>query len=190
MGILSRLLSLLRIGSNPPPAASKDASPPIPGALAGPPELVSVSEEGAPRLVLFVDRVEVLPLGSQVLRVAGVHRGLRVGLEVVFGPDWREGAPADPPRHEGLVTFRSVGPESDALLEALDEVRETKTAPGEIAGLIDFACVTLGGDPRDLRTGPVHAKLSLEGEGEGDVAELQVFVDVAARRLELRVGPR
>jgi hypothetical protein len=129
-------------------------------------------------------------MGSQELRVSGVHRGRRVALELVLGPEWREGSFADQPSYQGMVTYRSVGAESDALVRTLDELYGTKAPPRAMARMTDFACVTLGGDPRELAKGPLHAKLFLEGEGEGEevegYAELYTNVDLAKRRVEIR----
>lgn len=181
MSLLSKLLALLGLGTRTPSHASTR-----PGALAAPPELVSRSEEGRCDLVLLVDRCELLPLGSQVLRATAVHGGRRVGLEVVFGPDWREEPLGEQGCYQGMVTWRSVGGESDGLLRVLDELYGTECAPAAMAKLTDFACVSLSGDPRELRNGPVRAKLFFEAEDQEGNAELYVNVDLAANRLEIR----
>lgn len=182
MGILSNFLGLLGLGSRSPAVGSGAA----PGTLSAPPELTSQTEEGFHDLVFFIERCEVQPLGSQVLHASAVHRGLHVGIEVVLGPEWREGTFADQPSYQGLVTYRSAGPGSDALLRIMDELWGTKAAPRAMARMTDFTCVTLSGDPRDLLKGPVHAKLFFEAEEEGSQAELYTNVDLAAKRLEIR----
>ena len=184
MPLLSKLLSLFRGGSAKSAAATVGPT----GAFSGPPELTSQSEEGFQDLVLFIDHVELLPMGSQVIRASALHQGRRVALEVVLGPDWREGTFADKPCYQGLVTYRSVGPESDALLRILDQLYGTGTAPSVMAKLTDFACLTLSGNPGELRSGPVRAKLFLEPEAEGSegYAELYTNVDLAAKKLEIR----
>jgi hypothetical protein len=190
MTFLSRLLGLLRAAPTAPSAGPKGAGaqPSIQasGALSAPPELTSETEEGFCDLLLYVEQHTVLPMGSQELHATAVHRGRRVALEVVLGPEWREGTFADQPSFQGMVTYRSVGSESDALLRILDELYGTKAAPRAMARLTDFTCLTLGGDPRELGKGPVRAKLFFESEHEELNAELYTNVDLAKRRLEIR----
>jgi hypothetical protein len=186
MRILTWLLGAL--GLTPKHGATGAAASSGSGARAALPELTSETEEGFCDLVLRVGHRETLPMGSQVLRASALHEGRRVALEVVFGPEWTEGTLADRPNYRGLVTYRSVGPESDALLRIIDELYGTKAAPSAMAKLTDFTCITLGGDPRDLTKGPVQAKLFFDpGEegGEG-YAELYTNVDLAESRLEIR----
>jgi len=179
MGILSKILS--RFGGAP---ASPSGRAPD-GALAGPPDLSAAAGAGGGDLLLFIDHRVVLPLGSQVVRASALHRGGRVGLEVELGPDWREQTIDDRPAWEGLVTWRSVGTESDALLRSIDALYGTQAAPKAMAKLTDFSCVTLSGDPRELAKGPVRARLLFEAGEEEEPAALFMNVDLAARRLEI-----
>ena len=184
MGIISTLLGLLGVGSRPTAAAS-DAK----RALTAPPEVTSETEEGFHDLLFLIEKHTVLPDGSQSLRVSGVHRGQRVALEIVLGPAWRAGSLGKDralTTYQGRISYRSVGPDSDALLRTLDHLYGTKLSPLSMAKETHFTCITLGGDPRKLGQGRVDAKLFYESQGEGDYAEIFTNIDLGAKRLEIR----
>lgn len=184
MRIISTLLALLGMGSAQPATAAERKR-----ALAAPPEVTSETEEGFHDLLLFIEKHEVLPGGTQSIRASGVHRGKRVALEILLGPAWRAGSLGkDVPltTYRGQVTYRSVGADSDALIRVLDELYGTKLKPTLMASETHFTCITLGGDPRDLRQGRVDAKLFFEAAGEGDYAELFTNIDLAAKSVEIR----
>jgi hypothetical protein len=117
------------------------------------------------------------------------HRGKEVALEIVLGPSWREvslGKDVPMAAHQGVVLYRSVGPTSDALLRAIDDLYGAGLSPSAMAKETRFTCITLGGDPRVLGKGRVDAKLFYEAGAEEDYAELYTNIDLAAKRLEIR----
>lgn len=177
MGLISRIFGRLGTGSTHAPQAA-------------PPDITSESEEdGFVDLVLAIDKHDVRPGGTQSFRASGVHQGQRVALEILLGPDWRAGSLGeDIPQttYSGQVTYRSVGPESDALLRAIDALYETQLEPRSMTGERHFTCVTLGGDPRHPHNGRIHAKLFYETDNEDEYAELYTNIDVAAGRVEIK----
>src|SRR4051812_46893811 len=54
------------------------------------PEVTVEEEEGFVDLVFRIQHYTRLAGGSQVLRVAGRHRGRKVGFEVVLEPGWKQ----------------------------------------------------------------------------------------------------
>jgi hypothetical protein len=182
-------IALVALPTSPRAAGPGTRSAAPPRALKAPPEVTSESEEGFHDLLLYIERHDRLPGGEQALRAFGTHRGRRVGLEVVLGSPWKAGTLGkDVPlvTYQGTVTYRSIGRESDALLQVLDELFGTKVRPRVMAKSTTFTGITLGGDPRDVRKGPIQVKLFHEGASEADYAELFTNVDIAAGRLEIR----
>jgi hypothetical protein len=153
------------------------------------PEITAESEEGFVDLVFRVQDHKPLADGSQSLRAAGLHRGRKVGFEVVLGPTWRKGklgkdVPIETSR--GTVSYRRVGPESDAFLQVLNDLYGAKLSPKAMAADTPFTGISLEGDPGDLASGPVKIKLFYEKGGEDRYAELYTNIDLAARKLEVR----
>jgi hypothetical protein len=161
-----------------------------PKPLAAPPEITSEEEaEGFHDLVLFIQEYKRLPDGSQSIRGSGTHKGRPVGLEVVLGPSWKAGSLGkDIPlvTYVGIVTYRSTGVDSDALVQVLDELYGTKVGPKAMGRETQFAGITLEGDPRDLAKGPVKLKLFFESDNQEDNVELYTNIELGARRLEVQ----
>lgn len=180
---------LLVAGCERPPRADQETPPtaPAPGAML--PEVTAEREQDMADLVFRVQEHRRQPDGSQRIRAAGLHRGREVGFEVVLGATWAMGkAEKDVPFRisRGTVSYRRVGPQSDAFLQALDEVYGVKLSPKSMAAETSFAAAALQGDPQDLTRGPVRIKLFYEGDAEDRYAELITNIDLAAGRLEVR----
>jgi len=150
------------------------------------PEITSESEEGFHDLVLGIEDHQASANGSQTLFASGMYKGRKVSLQVHLGPEWRS-APLDKDVpltvFRGGVSYRSVGAESDLLLQAMDEVYGTKQAPKAMNKATEFTALTLGGDPRDLSKEPVKIKLFFESDAEDQYAELFTNIDLKARKL-------
>jgi hypothetical protein len=110
-------------------------------------------------------------------------------LEVVLGPNWQAGSLDQKlplVTYRGLVTYRSTGPDSDAFVQALDELYESKVGAQAMASETRFTAISLEGDPRDLAKGPVKIKMFFESNDEDRYGELFTNIELAARRLEVR----
>src|SRR5207245_4011009 len=118
-------LLLLIACSKQPPEQAQPQPQPVPTGTADKalPEITSESEEGFADLVFRLQAHEVLPDGTQNIRVAGLHKNQPVGFDLVLGPTWRKGKLADIglKTNSGTVSYRSVGAESDAFLQVLDD---------------------------------------------------------------------
>jgi len=86
---------------------------------------------------------------------------------------------------QGTVSYRRIGPESDAFLQVLDGLYGSKSNPNGMAAETLFTAITLGGDPVDLASGPVKIKLFYEKGGDDRYAELFTNIDLSARKLEV-----
>jgi len=150
------------------------------------PEITSESEEGFYDLVLAIEEHQESVDGSQTLLASGMYKGRKVSLKVHLGPGWRSGRPdKDVPLaiFRGSASYRSVGAESDLLLQAMDELYGTKQAPKAMNKATEFTALSLGGDPRDLSKEPVKIKLFFESNVEDQYAELFTNIDLKARKL-------
>jgi hypothetical protein len=156
-----------------------------------PPEITSQSEEDFYDLVFFIKEHKKLGDGSQSIIAYGLHSGQPVGFEVVLKSRWQQSVLSSDvpiPTFSGVVAYRSVGADSDLLLEALDQIYETKRSPKQMKNETRFAVVTLEGDPGNLEQGPVKMKLFFEAAAEDRYAELYTNIDLGA--LKLYVGEK
>ncbi len=175
-------------GKQPAPSTEITTKVEIPKPLSGPPEVTSEQEEGFHDLIFYIQGHKQLPDGSQSLRGEGTYKGRQLGLEVVLGPNWKEGSLGKNiplVTYQGLVTYRSTGTDSDALVQVLDELYGTKLSPKAMGREIQFTGISLEGDPRDLKKGPVNIKLFFESGKEDDYAELYTNIKLAGNRLEV-----
>jgi len=168
----------------PPTKAPAQPAPP----LTAPPEVTSESEEGFHDLVFWLQDIKQLPDGSQSLHGLGTYQGRPLGLEVVLGPTWQAGSLGkDVPlvTYSGVVTYRSTGADSDAFIQALDGIYSTKLSPKVMRRETPFTAISLGGDPRDLKSGAVHMKLFFESDKQDEYAEFYTNIRLADHRLEV-----
>lgn len=138
-------------------------------------------------LVLSINEYKRLPDGSQSMIVMATNKNDRLSLEVVLDAGWQskdlgKGIPQlkglQLMMHRGTVAYRSIGPESDAFVQALDEIYGTKTNPKAMIKERRFPAVSLEGDPSDLSKGVAKMKLFYEPDKEEDYAEFFTNIDL------------
>jgi len=135
---------------------------------------------------LGIEDHQKLSDGSQRVLASGIYQGKKVSLEILLGPAWRSGAiDADVPitTFLGSVSYRSLGVESDLLLQAMDEVYGTKKAPKAMNKVTEFSAISLEGDPRNLSKGITKIKPFFESNSEDQYAELFTNIDLEVRKL-------
>jgi hypothetical protein len=151
-----------------------------------PPEVTSESEEGFHDLVFYIQDYKKLDDGTQTIRASGIYKGQKIGLDVVLGANWKAGSLGkDVPlvTYQGVVTYRSIGTESDLVLKVVDELYGTKLNPNTMKTEIRFTGISLGGDPRDLAKEPVKIKLFYEEGGDDGYAELFQNIEIATHKI-------
>jgi hypothetical protein len=152
-------------------------------------EITSEAEEGFHDLVLSIEDHKKLSDGSQTILASGLYKGRKVSVEFYLAPGWRSGT-LDPDvpltTFRGTVSYRSVGAESDLLLQVIDELYGTKQAPKAMNKATEFTAISLGGDPRELTKEPVKIKLFFDSNVEDEYAELFTNIDLQARKLYIR----
>jgi hypothetical protein len=150
------------------------------------PEITSEMEEGGfVDLCFAIREYRKQPDGSQSISAYGVHNGKEVGLEILLGPNWKQGPLlGSVVTYKGTVTYRSLGPQSNAFLRVLDELYETKLAPQAMRTETQFTGITLGGNPSNPDE-KLSIKLFFESDDEKRYAELYTNVDLKAKKLEI-----
>jgi hypothetical protein len=156
--------------------------------LAAPPEVTSEEEEGFHDLIFYLQDFKRLPDGSQSIRALGTYKGRQLGFEVVLSPSWQAGSPGKEvplATYSGILTYRSIGADSDAFVQVLDELYGTKLSPKAMGRETRFAGISLEGDPRNLESGPVKIKVFFESDKPDEYAELFTNIQLAEHRLEV-----
>lgn len=187
--LIMGLLSFLFAGCNKPsdPSAQTQAQTPESKALQGPPEVASESEEGFHDLLFFIRDFKEAPDGSRSIRAEGLHKGKPLAMEIILGPTWKSGTLGDVIKtHQGTVTCRSVGADSDSFVQALDELYGTKLNPDKMATETRFTGISLQGDPGKLSGGPTKIKMFFESDVEGAYAEFFTNIELDKHRVEVR----
>jgi hypothetical protein len=151
------------------------------------PEITSESDQNFHDLVFQLDAQTKNGNGERQLRCYGLYRGKRVGFDVALRPSWKAISLGSnlPKSYQGSVELRSLGPESDALVRAVDNVYGTRVSPKSMNASTLFAVISLEGSPEDLSLGPVKLKLFFESDDEERYAELFLNIDQAAGRVHL-----
>ena len=146
------------------------------------------SEEGYHDLVFLIQEHRTLADGSQLISAAGTHKGKPVGLQIALSPSWKQGSidlggGSSLATYRGDVTFRSVGAESDLLLQIMDHLYGTKLSPKKMKNETIFTAISLEGNPQSLKNGMTKIKLFFETDKEDEEAELFANIDVNTNKV-------
>jgi len=179
--LFAAIIAALTLGCQMPKEPMR--SSPTPNSA---PEITSGAEEGFHDLVFGLASATRAADGSQEVIAVGTHAGQPVRFQASLSPTWKEGRVADMRSFTGVVTVRSLGVESDALVTAMDTLYGAQLKPASMAKATQFAAITLNGNPFDLAAGEVAIKLFFESENEDRYAELYLNIDAPKHRVELR----
>jgi hypothetical protein len=116
----------------------------------------------------------------------GFHQGRIVGFRVDMGSAW-ERQDLENSRislYWGEATLISIGEESDAFLQVVDEAWQTNLGRQKMRDRIPFIAVGLDSDPRSMEDLPISMKLFSQTDSEEDDAEF--FLNVDARNLSVQ----
>jgi hypothetical protein len=86
----------------------------------------------------------------------------------------------------GRVQFISVGEESDAFLQALDEVYETNVGRQRMRDQVSYVAVSLAGVPFQIENESVKMKLFVESDAEEPVIEFYLNIDPQNSSVQFR----
>lgn len=153
------------------------------------PELLPDDGSYAGGLTFALREYQVRHDGNQILSVAGLARGETVGLEICLGPEWEQEphlAGTILAIQLGSVSFRSLGPPSDALVRLLARLYQTDQQTDRMRSSVTFIGIALEGDPTNLAAGTTRIKLSHEAGDDGEYFDLLVFVDLPSGLVQLR----
>jgi hypothetical protein len=184
---IATALFLLSCGCSKQSSTAMPAPEPKP--LTAPPEVTSEEEDPDFRdLVFYIQDYKKLPDGSQSMHCAGTYKGKPLGLEVILSPGWKAGSlDKNIPLviYSGIATYRSIGTNSDAFIQTLDELYGTKLNPKTMSATTQFTGMSLEGDPRDLDTGPVRIKRFFDTGNQDDYAEFYTNIQLGNHWLEI-----
>lgn len=137
---------------------------------------------------LTIVKKEKRPDGSWSLQAETTYRGKPTGLRVDTSPGWKpasKGVPQGLVIYMGKAYLRSLGEESDRLLEMLDIIYGTQFQPKPMAKSVTFTVMSLEGNPQALDKAPVKLKLFFEPKDEARYAEFYLNVDMGQNQMIL-----
>lgn len=145
------------------------------------PEITSEQEEDFVDLVFGVPRLSVKN-NSQSVAVAGTLNGKSVGFTLELCPHWKAGRIGKIPSYSGTVRITSTGEESDFFIQSLATLYGVESIASRMATTVEFAAISLKGNPSNLSNGPVKLKLFFEPENADGYAEAYANFDLAERK--------
>jgi len=149
------------------------------------PELTADSEEGFVDLSLKMNGLVREPDGTFRFEARATHEGRQVAFAVTLGSLWNVQKLEDTePLYWGEAQLSSLGNESDAFIEILDQLYETKLGALRMRPNTSFTAVSLGGDPRKLEREPLKMKLFFEANADELYAEFYLNCDAAQSRVQ------
>lgn len=77
----------------------------------------------------------------------------------------------------------SLGAGSDAFIQTLDQLYDTKVGATQMRRSVHFTAVSLAGNPNTLPAEPVKMKLFFESDEDDRCAEVYLNFDVLKRRV-------
>jgi hypothetical protein len=150
------------------------------------PELTEESEEGFVDLSLKMEGLSRDQDGTQRFEARASHKGRIVAFAVALGTTWSplEGTPEE--FYWGEARLISLGGESDAFIQVLDQLYETKAGTLRMADNIGFTAVSLEGHPDRLSVEPLKMKFFFESENDDLCAEFYLNCDTNINRVQFR----
>jgi len=151
-------------------------------------EITAESEDGFADLRLTMVSLHCDPDGEQRLTARGLHNGRTVGFAVSLSSMW-ERQDVDGygiSLHWGSAKLISLGEESDAFLQALDEVYLTNLGHQRMRDQVSYVAVSLTGLPPHVGHEFARMKLFFEIDDEERRAEFYLDVDPQNSAVQFR----
>jgi len=117
--------------------------------------------------------------GSVVIEAAADFGKESMGFRVVLLSAWEHWKPKDWPMdsYRGLVRLESTGKPSELFIRSLARAYKQKIDQVDFTS-VELTAISLGGDPRAVRSEPVKLKLFFESEKEESYAEAYLNFDL------------
>lgn len=149
------------------------------------PELTEEFEDGFVDLSLKMEGLVRDRDGVQRFEARALHKGRVVAFAVALGTTW---SPLRT-REEfycGEARLISLGDASDAFVQVLDQLYETKVGPVRMGENVCFTAVSLEGHPDRLSVEPLKMKLFFQSENDDLCAEFYLNCDTNDNRVQFR----
>jgi hypothetical protein len=150
------------------------------------PELTEELEEGFVDLTLKMEGLVRKQDGMQQFEARASHKGRVVAFAVALGTTWRPIEGTSEEFYCGEARLISLGDESDAFIQVLDQLYETKAGTFHMGDNIRFTAVSLEGHPDRLAVDPLKMKMFFESENDDLCAEFYLNCDVNRNRVQFR----
>ena len=150
------------------------------------PELTEELEEGFVDLTLKMEGLVRNQDGMQCFEARALHKGRVVAFAVALGTTWSplEGTPEE--FYCGEAHLISLGDESDAFIQVLDQLYETKVGTLHMGDNIGLTAVSLKGHPDRPSVEPLKMKMFFESENDDLCAEFYLNCDTNNNRVQFR----
>lgn len=152
------------------------------------PALIIDMKDGFVDLSLGMHAPRSDPENGYRFEAEALYEGRRIAFAVALGPAWQarevEGNSSQFLFYGGEADLISLGAESDAFIQTLDHLYQTKTGVTQMRRGVQFTAVSLAGDPSKLPAEPVKMKLFFESVEDDLCREVYLNFDVLERHVE------
>jgi len=153
-------------------------------------DITSKTEEGFKDIILSVERLIKDDKGNLGIVAKGKYKDKTVGLLILVKGGMengiKDGAFDRQAIYTGGIMFKSIGVESDNLVEALAELYEVKNKKRFSGHLIMFTCCALEEKELDLENRPARFKLFFDdNDSLGLYCELFCNINIPAKEVQI-----
>ncbi len=114
-----------------------------------------------------------------------LYEGRSIAFAVALGTSWQaQDVEGNFLFYWGEADLISLGAESDAFIQTLDQLYQTKTSATRMRRGVHFTAVSLAGDPSRLPADPVKMKLFFESDADDLCAEVYLNFDFLEQRVQ------
>ncbi len=149
------------------------------------PELTEEFEDGFVDLSLRMEGLVRDQDGVQHFEARALHKGRVVAFAVALGAKWTPFGSREE-FYCGEARLVSLGDASDAFIQVLDQLYETKAGIMRMGDNTGFTAVSLEGHPDRLSVEPLKMKLFFESENDDLSAEFYLNCDTNDNRVQFR----
>jgi len=152
------------------------------------PALIVDLEDGFVDLSLRMDAPSSGSESGYRFEARALYEGRPIPFAVALGTSWQaqevEGDSSKFLFYWGEADLISLGAESDAFIQTLDQLYQTKAGATHMRRSVHFAAVSLAGDPSRLHAEPIKMKLFFESDEDDLCAEVYLNFNVLKRHVQ------